>query len=269
MAIKSANSSKFGIVLVSGLHVDPEAQRKLSPAWVKAHVPLFDVDQLGFIVVNTRTSGKQYIVDGQHRVELMRAVGWGDQKIHAELFEGLTQAGEAELFNSRNDRKAVRNIDKFRIKITAGDEAACDIQKIVTAHGLLISDQVADGHIVAVAAIERVYEGAGIASPKEGPAALGKALKTLVQSFGKQQASVNGAVVQGLGMVYLRYNGKINEKELVDKLAPMPGGCPGLVGKGRSMRELRGRPLPHCIASIVVDIYNRGRRTEKIEAWES
>ena len=34
----------------------------------------------------------------------MRAVGWGDQRIHAEVFDGLNQAEEAELFNARNDR---------------------------------------------------------------------------------------------------------------------------------------------------------------------
>lgn len=265
----NSNSSKFGMVLVSELNVDPEAQRTLSPAWVKSHVPLFDVDQLGYIVVNKRVNGKQYIVDGQHRVELMRAVGWGDQRIHSEIFEGLTQAGEARLFNSRNDRKSVRPIDKFRIKVTGGDPASIDIQRIVTAHGLVISDECIDGHIVAVRSLEVVYAGAGIASPKEGPVALAKALKTLVQSFGKQASSVNGDVVRAIGMIYLRYNGKVKESDLVKKLAPIPGGCPGLLGKGRTMRELRGRPMAHCIASVVVDAYNRGRRTEKLDAWES
>jgi len=257
------------MINVQDLNVDPEAQRQLSPGWVKARVPKFDVDLLGYILVNKRANGKLYVVDGQHRVELMRAVGWGDQKMHAEYCEGLTQAEEAELFNARNDRKAVRKFDKFRISITAGDPVATDIDKIVRAHGLVISDQLTDGHIAAVDSLEKVYHGSGIASAKEGPSALANALKVLVQAWGKQASSVNGKVVQGVGMIFLRYDGTVNVADLVKKLAPFPGGAPGLLGKARSQQEVRGRPLHHCVASIVVDIYNKGRSVKKLDAWDS
>ena len=265
----TAHASSFKMIPISSLNIDPEAQRKFSPAWVKARVPEFDVDHLGYIVINKRSNGKLYIVDGQHRVELMRAIGWGDQSIHAEVFEGLSQAEEAAEFNARNDRKTVRTFDKFRIAITAGDPVSCDIDKIVKAHGLVLSDQLRDGHVVAVDALKRVYQGAGIASQKEGPTALGNALKVLIQAWGNQASSVNGVVIQALGMVQLRYNGTIDQKEMIKKLAPFPGGAPGLLGKGRSMQEVRGRPVHHCIASIIVDIYNKGRRTGKLDEWES
>lgn len=266
---KSAVSSSFAMVSVQELHVDPDAQRGLTPGWVKARVATFDVDQLGYIVVNKRENGKLYIVDGQHRVELMRAVGWGDQKIHAEVFSGMSQAEEAELFIARNDRKSVSRYDKFRVSVTAGEPVACQIDKIVRDHGLVISDQAKDGHVNAVDALERVYRGGGIASQQEGSVALAAALKVLLQAWGKQTSSVNGRVIQAIGMVQLRYNGAIDQKALTQKLAPFPGGAPSLLGKGRSMQELRGRPLHHCIASIIVDIYNKGRSVGKLEAWDS
>lgn len=270
MASKAVQSnSTFGSVQIAALNVDPHAQRPVSTGWVKARVHSFDPDQVGYILVNKRANGKHYVVDGQHRVELMRAIGWADQNIPAELFDGLTQAQEAALFNARNDRKAVTKYDRFRISVTAGDEQACDIDRIVREHGLVVSDQLVDGHICAVDALERVYLGAGITGAKEGPAALGKALTTLVQAWGKQPSSVNGQVVRGLGMLFLRYNGTINEKDLIKKLAPFPGGAPGILGKGRAIQELRGRPVPHCIASLVVDLYNKGRKTGKLDAWES
>ena len=266
---KPRGNSSFHMVPIGDLHVDPEAQRPLAPAWVKARVPLFDVDQLGYIVVNKRANGKLYLVDGQHRVELMRAVGWADQTVHAEVFEGLSQAEEAALFNARNDRKAVTLYNRFRVSVTAGDHDAKEIDRIVREHGLVVSDQLRDGHICAVEALQRVYYGSGIASAKEGPTALGKALDVLIQSWGKQASSVNGKVVQALGMVFLRYDGAIHEKELIKKLAPVPGGAPGLLSRGKALQELRGRPLHHCIASIVTDLYNKGRKTGKLDAWES
>lgn len=265
----SEHASTCQMILVSDLNVDPEAQRALTPGWVKAHVAIFDADQLGYIVVNKRSNGKYYVVDGQHRVDLMRQVGWGDQMVHCELFEGLTQAEEAELFLARNDRKSVTPFDKFRVAVTAGDPVCVDIQKIVTEHGMAISSYGQDGHITAVQSLRKVYMGGGIKAQKEGPKALANTLKVIVQAWGKSPSSISGQIIQGIGLVHLRYDGKIDQKAMINKLAPIRGGAPGMLGRGKAMQELRGRPLHHCIASIVVDIYNKGRRTEKLEAWES
>lgn len=268
MAKSTGNSSTFTMISVAVLNVDPEAQRKLAPAWVKARVPEFDVDKLGYIVVNKRASGKFYVVDGQHRVELMRAVGWGDQKIHAELFDGLSQREEAALFRSRNDRRAIRKFDNFRIAVTAGDPVSCAIDRIVSDAGLAISDQSRNGTVCAVDSLERIYSGGGVASAKEGARALARTLNTISLAWGDQASSFNGAVMLAIGLVFIRYNGHIDEKELAKKLAPIPGGAPGLLGRGRSQKELSGRSVHHCIASIVVDTYNKGRRAGKVESWK-
>lgn len=229
----------------------------------------FDVDQLGYIVVNRRADGKWYIVDGQHRTELMRAVGWGDQRIQAELFEGLSQQEEAELFNARNDRRAVRKFDHFRISVTAGDARATDITNIVASVGLVITDQQTDGSVTAVDKLEKIYEGGGITSAREGRAALARTLTAIKQAWGTSPAGFNGALLHGLGLVQLRYNGAIDQKALATKLAPVKGGAPGLLGNARALREMSGRPVHHCVASIVVDIYNKGRRAGKLDDWES
>lgn len=263
------HASKFGAVLVSELNIDPEAQRKLSRDWVNKHIDLFDVDQLGYIVVNRRDDGKWYVVDGQHRVELMRAVNWGDQRIHAELFDGLTQREEAELFNARNDRRAVRRFDHFRISVTAGDEQACDITNIVQAAGLCITDQQHDGGISAVDKLEKIYEGGGITSAREGRTALSRTLMTIKHAWGTSPAGFNGTLIHGIGMVQLRYNGEIDQKALATMLGPVKGGAPGLLGNARALREMSGRPTHHCVASIVVDLYNKRRRTGKLDDWES
>lgn len=260
--------SKFGTVLVSDLNIDPQAQRKLSMQWVNAHIEGFDVDQLGYIVVNRRANGKLYVVDGQHRVELIRAVGWGDQKVHAELFEGLNQREEAELFEARNDRRAVRKFDRFRISVTAGDAAATEITKIVESVGLCVSDQTVDCGITAVDKLEKIYEGCGITSVKEGRGALARTLKTIKDAWGTSPVGFNGAILHGLGMVQLRYNGSIDQAALASKLAPVKGGAPGMLGNARAMREMSGRPVHHCVAAIIVDMYNRRRHTGRLDDWE-
>jgi hypothetical protein len=183
-------------------------------------------------------------------------------------YHGLTMPEEAALFRALNDRRAVKKIDDFRISVTAGVESSRDIVGIVQAIGLTISDQMRDGHIVAVSALEHVYSGGRVAGPREGRLALEKALKTILSAWGNQSSGFNGEIIKGVGLVYLRYGRKIEQEVMSAKLAPCTGGAPGLLGKARSMREIRGRQLHHCVAAIVVDIYNKGRRANKLDDWE-
>ncbi len=266
---KPKHGSHFGMVPIPDLNVDPDAQRKASPAWVKAHVAEFDVDQLGYIVVNRRDDGKLYIVDGQNRVELMRAVGWGDQKIHAEIFNGLSQADEAELFIARDDRRSIRAFDKFRISITAGKPVPCEIARIVKACGLTLSDSPGDGNVSAVVALEKVYTGGGIASPQEGVTALRRTLEVLRLAWGKNSYAFNGAIIHGMGLVQLRHNGTLDQAGLAAALAPFKGGPAGLLGTARAFKEVSGRPIHHAVASIIVEQYNKRRRSGKLEPWEA
>lgn len=263
------HSSSLRWLPLAELNIDAQAQRSLRVAWVKGHVSDFDPEQIGYIVCNKRASGKVYVIDGQHRVELLREVGWGDQSVQCECFDGLTQAQEAELFLARNDRITVQTYDKFRVAVTAGDLTCCDIDRIVRAQGLSISDQKKDGGVMAVAGLQRVYLGAGIGASKDGPAALARTLKTVQRAWGRQASSFQGKVIEGLGMVQLRYNGKLDQEALAEKLAPFPGGAPGLLGKAKAIQDMRGRPLHQCVAAVIVDTYNRGRRSDKVEDWWS
>lgn len=261
------HSSSLRWVPIAELKIDPSAQRGLRANWVKAHVNDFDAEQLGYIVVNRRSDGKLYVIDGQHRVALLREIGWGDQQIQCECFEGLNQADEAELFLARNDRITVRKYDKFRVAVTAGEEIQNDIDRIVRHQGLTISDQASEGHITAVAALEKVYTGSSIASAKEGPAALARTLRAIQRAWGKAASTFHGQIIHGMGLVQLRYNGKLNQDELADKLAPFSGGAPGLLGKAKAIQDMRGRPMPHCVASVIVDAYNKGRSKGRIQDW--
>jgi hypothetical protein len=260
-------SSSLRWVPIHDITIDPEAQRQLSMQWVRGHVPEFDPEQLGIIVVNRRANGRVYCIDGQHRVALLREVGWGDQQIQCESYEGLTQAEEAELFLARNDRKSARVFDKFRIAITAKQELECDIDRIVRAQGLLISDQEGEGHVTAVTALTRIYQGGGIASEKEGPAALARTLKTIINAWGRSYAGFRGEIIKGIGLVQIRNNGSLDQAALAGKLAPYPGGPTGVFGAACSLKNIRSKSVSDCVAAIVVDAYNKGRRTGKLEDW--
>lgn len=267
---KMVTSATFEWLSLAAMKVDPRAQRLIRPTWVKRHVHVFDPNQIGVLCVSRRSDGTLWIIDGQHRVELLRAVGWGDQSLYCEVFSSLSIREEAALFLSRNDRLSVRSFDKFKAACTAEHGAETAIAKIVSACGLKIAEGDGEGSVAAVTALRRVYQGAGMASDGEGSAALRRALQTIQGAWDRAAKNYNAHVIEALGLVFLRYGTGIDQSRVIGTLAKLPGGAAKLVQQGKGLREQFGGTVPYNIADAVVIAYNRGhRRAAKLERWRS
>jgi hypothetical protein len=253
-------SSAIKWLKVADLKVDRSVQRDESRRWIAERVEAFDVDKLGVIVVSERDDGSLFVVDGQHRVSLVRAVGWGDQVIECELFSGLTRQEEARLFLDRNDRRAVNAFDAFRVRLTAEDEVVADIDRIVRAHGLTVSKDKDEAAVSAVVALERVYS-------CHGPRDFGRMLTVLRDGFGAHRQSFAAASIEGVGMVVGRFNGDLNDEDLTRTLAALSGGPVGLRVEANRRRVAYGRPWSESTAIALVDLYNKGRKVGKLLPW--
>lgn len=143
------------------------------------------------------------------------------------------------------------------------------VNRIVRGEGLAIDQNRSDGSIQAVAALRRIYTGAGLGpkAQKDGPDATRRTLRTLVDAWGNAPTSFVGAVMDGIGQVQLRYNGSIEQPALAKKLSTESGGAAGVLSRAKSMRDTMGGTLSRSVAGVVVEIYNRGRRTGKLENW--
>jgi hypothetical protein len=241
------------------MKVSPRAQREFRPSHAEKFAADFDLEALGYPVVNHR-DGHYFVVDGQHRIEALKMIGWGDQQIQCECYEGMTEAQEADLFLRRDDRRAIRSFDKFRIAVTAEREAETDIERVVLAQGLKISNSDSPGCLSAIAALQKVYKTAG-------PEGLGRALRIVRDAYGGHQAALRGDIITGLGLVCSRYNGKMDDEKAVERLSKVPGGALGLMGKAEVIRRQTGRQKAHCVAAATVETYNAGRGGSKLEPW--
>src|SRR5215471_15915920 len=125
-------------VPIADMRVSPLAQRDLNQSRVNKLAAEFDPEQVGTPTVNLR-GGAWYIIDGQHRIDAMRAIGWDDQLIQCWTYEGLTEQEEAEKFLKLNDYLVVRAYAKFVIALTAERPEETDINKIVQSCGLHVS----------------------------------------------------------------------------------------------------------------------------------
>lgn len=244
-------------VPITEMAVTPTAQRELRPHRVAHLVSNFDPEQVGNPTVNHR-DGVFYIVDGQHRIEAMKAVGWGDQAVQCWTYEGLTEAEEAETFLKLNDKLTVSTFDKFKIAVQAGRPAESDVDRIVRYNGLHVARSAASGAVSCPGTLMKVYS-------KCGPRALSRTLNIVSQGFG--DAGLDQFVIEGIGLLCQRYGDELDAARAVERFGAMRGGVAGLLNRAAQLMAKTGNAKAHCVAAAAVEVYNAGRGGKKLAAW--
>lgn len=210
-----------------------------------------DLNKLGFPAVNHR-DGRYRMWDGQHRYRalLMWDPSLENSTLECEVFEDLTDAEEAEMFLGRDARKAIPPFDKFHVACTAGRVRENAIRRTVEANGQKIARDHNEG-ISVVGALGKVYD-------QCGDVVLGKVIRTINLGFGGDPLGFDRCVVEGLGMLYNRFDGRTNEKALGHRLRDLKQGARELLLKAESLRVKTGQQKKHCMAAVIVEVYNKG-----------
>lgn len=244
-------------VPIPKMRVSPLAQRDLNEARVNKISADFDLERLGNPTVSDR-AGHFWIIDGQHRIEGLRRMGWGDQQIQCWCYQGLTEQDEAEAFLKFNDVLQVSAFSKYRVGIAAGRAVECDVDRVVRAQNLSVSRDKFEGGISAVGTLLRVYR-------RSGPTVLGRALRIIRDAYGSP--GLEAIVIDGIGMLCARYNGALKDELAVIRLSKAHAGVNGLLGRAEKLRLTTGNAKGQCVAAAAVQIINAGRGGEKLPSW--
>lgn len=250
-------NARLAEVGVADMAVSPLAQRDLRNARVNKIAQNFDPDRFGTITVSWR-DGRFFVVDGQHRVEALRTMGWEDQKVPAWVYENLTEQDEAALFLDLNDQLTVAALDKFRVAVTAGESEASAISRLLAGLDLRINGSGAPGTITAVGTVKRIYT-------KYGPEVLSRALAIVTMAFG--DAGLTAAVIEGMSLVAARYGDSLRDDRTIARLQKMRAGVVGLMNAARQQQQVIGRPLGQCVAAEIVNQLNTGRGGHNLPKW--
>lgn len=238
------------------MRTSPVAQRDLQQYRVDHLASNFDVEQVGTLTVNKR-GDDFFIIDGQHRVEAMRQMGWGDQQVQCWTYEGLTEEEEADRFLILNDTLTVAAVPKFRVAVAAGRTREVAISDIVHQVGYSVSQARMDNTIRCVGALVRAYD-------RSGGKVLLQALTILRDSFGT--AGMGARLVDGMALLCDRYD--LDTATVVAKLTSIRGGAAGLEGKAEVIRRQTRQALAHCVAAACVEVINGGAKGgNKLPGW--
>lgn len=243
-------------VEVNRLSLHPRANRETIPARVRKYEKEMDLDKLGRLAA-WRDNRNLYVIDGQHRKLALEALGLGDWKVRVDVYEGLTFEDACHLFLGLNDSMLVRPFDKFDKAAKAGYEAEIETQRIVRSAGLEISSQAGDGKIAAVTAAVDIWR-------MDRGESLARCLQWEAEAWGSIAAALEGNTLRGLGLVAARYNGELDDAALVKKLSKFPGGPAALLGRAKAQKDIKGGTVARNVAGIVVDLYNKGRRSGQL-----
>lgn len=244
-------------VPIHSMKVSPLAQRELNEAWVDRLASEMRLEDLGYPTVSLR-DGIHYIIDGQHRVEALRKLGFGNERIECWTYAGLTEEQEADKFLVLNNKLTIGTMDRFLVAVTAGREIESDIERIVRAHGLTISNQRTPGAIGAVGTLRRIYT-------RGGAVTLARTLEVAWQSYG--DPGLVAPVLDGIGLLCQRYNGQLDKDAAIVKLGAAAGGANALLNRAERERSRTGAPLAHCVAAMATETINTGKGGKKLPSW--
>lgn len=254
---KIERQARLRWVPINRLVVSDQAQRELKQYRVDHLVAHFDHEQVGTPVVNER-HGRFFIIDGQHRVAALKEIYDDTHQVQCWAYAGLTEEEEAEKFLKLNDTLTVGAMDRYLVSVEAGRAIETDIDRIVRACGLTVSNNKAEGCIGAVGTLRRVYV-------RSGANVLSRSLRMIDSAFGS--AGMDSKVIDGIAMLCARYNGELKDELAVMKLRNMRGGVVGLMGKASVIKQSTNKPFGECVAAAAVEVLNSGKGGVKLPNW--
>lgn len=170
-------------VKVSDIIIDLSYQRKPSQAKVSKIIRDFDPNALGVIICSIRENGVIAVIDGGHRISALNAMGMHNNDVRCLVFFGLSLSQEAEMFATLNDnRTKPKTQDIFKSKVVAKDDAAVDINKTLSKHGLIVTNGPAMNGIRAIGTVTSIHK-------KYGISVLDNTIMCLIKAFGSHSTS--------------------------------------------------------------------------------
>lgn len=238
------------------LFVNRKAQRELQKWKVDKIVREFNPRLVNRIKVSFR-DGKYWVFDGQHTMEaLIKINGGKDCLVRCEVFYGLTEEDEAELFIQQNGASTkVSVLDKMRVKSNYGGEDEINLARDSNLAGVRVdfTSGKALNKITAVNTLMKCYKSMTREQYISMIRTIRDAWQGIPESFCKE-------ILLGMTRFYLVYGGKFKDKDLALSLRNVSPVAIAREGRGRL-----GISDGTAYARVILGIYNNKRRSGRLD----
>ena len=195
----------FEQIPIKNLVSNQEYQRNLSIRHIQKTAANFDVNQINPVKISRR-GGLNYVINGQHTIEVIRAVsGSNETPVWCMVYNDLEYPAEADIF--ANQQKYVKQLspyDVFAANIEAGNDDQLIIKSFVESYGLKLSPGRALCGICAITCLEQIYK-------KSGYHVLDRTLRLIVSTWEGDPMSLTASIFRGVSMLIETYGESIED----------------------------------------------------------
>lgn len=252
-------------IAVKDLEVDPRIQRDhLDMAKVARIERTFNPNALDVITVSQRNAVTRVIIDGWHRREVVLRKGGNEALILCHVYRNLSLVEEAQMFLDLNAGSRPTVIDKFRVRITAGDPVAMSINDIVKSYGWTIAMGSKQGNIQCAGTVEKIFTRS--ADAEDNPNILQEVILVVTRAWDLNPDAVHSSILEGMALVLAEYP-EMELDHLINRLKLYPGGPGMLLSNSRNLAALDNGRTVMAVAAQLVKFYNQTLKTKKLPAW--
>jgi hypothetical protein len=253
-------------ISVGDLEHDPAIQRtKMDWNKVERIKKNFNPSALGVLTVSRRNRVSAIVLDGMHRKQAVSELTDGSGKVLCHVFTGLSRAEEAQMFLDLNAGNQPNILDKFKVRIIAGDEVAIAVNDLTHAYGWTVTPGSGHGIIQAVKALEEIYN-RSIKFELE-PNLLQQVLLVITRAWGNTQEGAQAVLMRGLAYFLFEHGDKIDLDSLSKRLETYEGGPVTLRANAKQLQASKRNRPPMAVAEILTEIYNKGRGKTQLPPW--
>lgn len=250
-------------VRVDLIDVDGNYQREIKPALVAKILRKFSWAKFGAIVLSRQPGGRFNVVEGQHRwkaATLHPAI----EDVPAVIVTHDALAGEADSFLAINrDRMSVTSVEQYWAGLTAGDDTALAISKVLQAAGCDVvpaAGAYKPNLTNSISAIDRCLK-------RYGHGATRRALLVIRAAWPDEPKSRRGTLITALARLVRNNEKVIVDHELVAAIRPQS--LTRLTAHAEGFRKLSGGSAETALSKTVAELYNKGKRVNTIYFGEA
>jgi len=132
-------------------------QRSTNAAQVSNIISKFNEAKLDALLVSEQRNGTFHVIDGAHRTEALREMGYTHAM--ARVLTGLTYEQEAELFARQNDDiRRLTGLDYYKAGVIAKDDICLSIEQILSQNGFQVGKGKDFKNISAVQTLQTILQ---------------------------------------------------------------------------------------------------------------
>lgn len=253
--IKNKLSSQ---VKPNDLMVDLSYQREINKNKIVNIVKSYNPNAIGVVTLSIRENGDLYIIDGQHRVEALKQLGYGNSDINAIVFFDLTIQEEARLFVIMNEnRTKPKKSDLYKASIKSGDNNLIELNNMLNRNNIVVDDRPGDGIMRAIGTLDKVTAKIGIVNAE-------KVVQVLMSANGNNSTSFQAQYITAVSTIIVKYK-NVDMDRL--SLAIKKLGEPSLVITKTQMIASDAKFVTKSLtlSTMIIDSYNAYLKNNRLD----